>query len=236
MSYENDQLREAAHACIGADRMAVGLSSIPNKIAGDLEAVQSLRAQLSASQARERAAVERAEKSDALLQQYRDLVARNHAESVAAAQAATDNYMGQIRTLSARAEKAEAAGAATWRDHAITGCMACSCGPLGDTSATRCQGCDESYSHYKAIPNPGQALLDELTRLRADIKRTEFARRTAHKACNGVYDLLMTRGGDYVVTRSAVEQAVAVVCVGIRDGGLSTSPVLDSEAAAKEPK
>lgn len=37
--------REAAHARIGADRMAAGLGCIPHKIRGDLEKVQQLLAE-----------------------------------------------------------------------------------------------------------------------------------------------------------------------------------------------
>jgi len=38
-----EEIRDAAIGRIGADRMEVGLGSIPNKIAGDLEKVKQLQ-------------------------------------------------------------------------------------------------------------------------------------------------------------------------------------------------
>ncbi|MDD4888416.1 MAG: hypothetical protein PHU85_00670 [Phycisphaerae bacterium] len=81
----------------------------------------------------------------------------------------------QLAEANERAEKSEAA-CAFWQTLSVQGCQTCNCGPNGDTSASRCEGCDDAYDHHQPIDNPGQPLLDqraeqgrEIERLRAEL-------------------------------------------------------------------
>ncbi len=85
---------------------------------------------------------------------------------------ANDNLATRLEKAERERDTAQAACAALTQ-HVILGCQSCDCGPTCNLVQKRCEACEEGYTEYRIIPNPGQAILDRLAA--AEKARDAFA-------------------------------------------------------------